>query len=367
MKVLALASYPINSAATRFRVAQYVEPLSRLGIEMTLEPFLESGEYDRQYRSGGLASKAFRFIPPLARRIRLAARIRRFDLIFVQREAMFFGPALFERLYCFAGRLPMVLDLDDATYVPYVSPTYGRLGSALKFFGKTDSLIRRSSLVVCGNRYIAEHVHALGRPSRVIPTIVDTDIYSPAETDNAVPVLGWIGTHSTFPFLQNLFPVLERLARDHSFKLKVVGAGIDRINIPGVDAESRDWRLESELEDLRSFDIGLYPIFPSSSANEEWIRGKSGFKAIEYMAVGIPVVMSPVGVCAEIGLPGETHFNAASDEDWYNSLSKMISDAELRRRMGRCGRRHAVEFYALPDHAAALAAALRDAVVGSRK
>ena len=117
-------------------------------------------------------------------------------------------------------------------------------------------------------------------------TVVDNNIFTPIEKANDVPVLGWIGTHSTFSFLESLFPVLERLAKTHRFKLCIVGAGKKGIIVPGVDVEELDWKLERETSDFQSFDIGLYPITPSSSANEQWILGKSGFKAIQYMAVG---------------------------------------------------------------------------------
>src|SRR5688572_1072994 len=157
MRVLALSSYPIDAAATRFRVKQFVEPLARRGIDVDLKPFLSSGQFSSLYREGWTASKMTGMISSVARRMSELASVSKYDLLFVQREAMPFGPAVFERLFQMIGRLPVVLDLDDATYVRYVSPTYGRLGSALKFFGKTDNLIDRSALVICGNRYIAEY------------------------------------------------------------------------------------------------------------------------------------------------------------------------------------------------------------------
>src|SRR5690606_13743334 len=126
---------------------------------------------------------------PFFRRLGEVFSAGKHDLLFVQREAMFFGPAIFEYLMQMAGGLPMVLDLDDATYVPYTSPSYGKLGSSLKFFGKADRLISRAAAVTCGNRFIAEYVESKGTPATVIPTVVDTDIFRPAESQNEVPVI----------------------------------------------------------------------------------------------------------------------------------------------------------------------------------
>jgi glycosyltransferase involved in cell wall biosynthesis len=365
MRVLALCSYPVEAAATRFRVQQFVEPLGRRGVDLTLSPFLGSDDFKKLYSSGGLASKAAGIAGRVAKRVADVASARKFDLILVQREAMIFGPAVFEWLYSKIGGVPIVLDLDDATYVRYVSPTYGRLGSFFKFFGKTDNLIRRSALVTCGNRFIAEYVGSRGGKAAVIPTVVDLNEFRPREEcvpDDTVPTVGWIGTHSTFPFLETILPVLARLAKRHSFRLKIVGAGLVDARIKGVEVENLEWKLEREVSDFQSFDLGLYPISTSSSANRDWIRGKSGFKAIQYMAVGVPFVMSPVGVCAEIGEAGKTHFSAETSEDWYNSLKMLLSDAALRRVMGSAGRRCAEANFDLENQADLLAATLRKAV-----
>jgi glycosyltransferase involved in cell wall biosynthesis len=167
-------------------------------------------------------------------------------------------------------------------------------------------------------------------------------------------VLGWIGTHSTYPYLASIFPALQRLARDFQFRLKVVGAGgEDEIRVPGVEVESLAWNLEREIADFQSFDIGLYPI-----VEDDWSAGKSGFKSIQYMAVGIPFVVTPVGACAEIGEPEVTHLVARSEDEWYAQLSRLLSDAELGRKMGEAGRRQVLQDYTVATQADKLAQAL---------
>lgn len=361
MRVLGLCSYPIESAATRYRLAQYVEPLAEKGIDLTISPFFDSSRFEVLYKNQSPIRKILGLGKPILRRISEILKVCEFDLIFIQREAMFFGPAFFEQLFQLIGRCPIILDLDDATYIPYISPTYGKIGSFFKFFGKTDTLIKKAEIVTCGNRHIAEYVEAKGKKAVVIPTVVDTNDFKPIEKSNdSVPIIGWIGTHSTFPFLQSIFPVLEKLAEKHEFVLKIVGAGVDKIDFRGVKMENLKWNLEREISDFQSFDIGLYPMKTSNSASEEWLVGKSGLKAIQYMAVGIPFVMTPIGVCAEIGEPERTHFNSQTDEKWFDSLDRLLSDANLGRKMGRSGREFSLKHFTVPAQVEILAQTFHD-------
>lgn len=348
MRVLGLCTYPVEAAATRFRLSQLAEPLREQGIRLEIRPFLDSRRFARLYSQGSIKG-ALSLVGPLLNRIRDSFKVRDYDLIMVQREAMFFGPEIFERLFETLSGRPIILDLDDATYVRYVSPSYGRLGSALKFFGKTDRLIRRSAAVTCGNRLIAEYAESKGARAVVVPTVVDTDVFRPTAKANPKPVIGWIGTHSTYPFLEKIFPVMTELSKAYDFTLKIVGSGRGEIRIPNVEVENLEWSLEREVADFQSLDIGLYPIFPSASASEEWLKGKSGFKAIEYMAVGVPFVMSPVGICAEMGIPGVTHLYANDASEWYDALSRLIESADMRRTMSAEARAYSVANYHLKN------------------
>ncbi len=349
----------MEAAATRFRMAQFVEPLGQRGIELEVRPFLGERQFREFYEGSGFLRKTFGMLPPVLGRLGELARVRKYDLIFVQREAMIFGPAVFEWLYQKVGDVPMVLDLDDATYVRYISPSHGRMGSLFKFFGKTDNLIRRASAVICGNRFIADYVERAGTKAVVIPTVVDTDKFRPVEKADDVPIIGWIGTHSTFPSLEWLFPVFERLAKERRFILKIVGSGRNKIEIDGVEVLNIEWSLEREIEDFQSLDIGLYPLKLSNSANEQWLQGKSGFKAIQYMAVGVPFVLTPTGVGAEIGEAGKTHLIAESEEDWHAALDRLLESGDTRATMGRSGRAFATEHYTVAQQADKMEAVFR--------
>ena len=360
MKVLALASYPVEAAATRYRLQQFVAPLAVRGVTLEIHPFLNSHQFKILYRRSALPATAIGLIKSAVMRIADLVIARKADVILIQRESMLFGPPIIERLITRGIKRPMVLDLDDATYVAYDSPTYGALGK-LKWFSKTDDLIRWASLVTCGNRSIAEYAASKGTKARIIPTVVDTEIFRPIPRDEhrESPVLGWIGTHSTFPYLESIFPVLSRLGEEHPFSLKIVGAGRADITVPNVRVETLPWELDREVRDFQSVDIGLYPIDTKLYGN--WAQGKSGFKAVQYMAVGVPYVATPVGGSVEIGEEGKTHLFASTNDEWYRNLKLLIADERLRQEMGAAGRQHAIEHYALEDQADKLVAALREA------
>src|ERR1041384_647704 len=363
MNVLALCSYPIEAAATRYRVAQFIAPLKARGIEVPLRPLLDGRTFASLYRRAEWPRTVAALTAAALRRVADVWHARKFDAVFVQREALMIGPPLVEWLTTRARGRPLILDLDDATYVRYVSQSYGRMASALKWFGKTDEMIRWASVVTCGNRFIAEYVEAKGTRAVVIPTVVDTDIFKPAQETHPqdAPVVGWIGTHSTYAYLETVLPVLQTLARAFRFRLKIVG-GREHIELPGVEVESLPWSLAREVADFQSLDIGLYPLGLNASSPRAWLVGKSGFKALQYMSVGAPFVVTPVGVCAEIGVAGETHLTAASPAEWHASLARLLRDESLRRTMGARGRAYALAHFALPAQADKLAAALRAAI-----
>jgi glycosyltransferase involved in cell wall biosynthesis len=350
LRVLALASYPVEAAASRFRIVQFIEPLAARSIDLTFSPFLDAQTFGGMYRPKQFLAR----LPRLLFRTlcRFAAAFRRADVVFVQREAMLFGPPVIEWLATRFRRRPMLLDLDDATWITYRSPVYGRLATLLKWPSKTDRLIRWARVVTCGSPNIAAYAASRGADVVVLPTVADTRVFRPrqgrVESPSHIPVVGWIGTHGTYPFLERLLPIFERLSREVRFERAIIGSG--------TGSDTRRWTMEREAEDFRSLDVGVYPI-----GNDAWSVAKSGFKAAQYMASGVPFVMSPVGVCATMGIPGETHLLAATDDEWLDALRRLITDSELRTRMGRAGRAFAERHFALDMHAAVLADAIRRA------
>lgn len=358
MRVLALTSYPVEAAATRFRLQQLVEPLGRLGVEVEVRPLLSSAAFRGLYDRGSAGRTAWRLGRAHLRRLRDIADARRADVVLLQREAALLGPPVVELLLDVVGRRPIVLDLDDPTWVSYDSPTFGRLGRLLKWPGKADWLIDRAAVVTCGSQAIVDHVECRGGLARLVPTVVDTEVFAPRPQAgrSPVPVVGWIGSHSTAPYLAGVAPALAAAAATAEFRLLVVGAGAGVIEVAGAPVEQRPWSLGSEVSDFQSLDVGLYPL-----VDDEWARGKSGFKAIQYLTCGVPFVVSPIGATCDIGIPGKTHLEARTQADWAEAVGRLAGDPTLRVAMGAAAREHALEHYTLGRAAAALAGALRAA------
>src|SRR5437868_8295314 len=203
LRVLALAPYPEEAASTRFRVAQFIPLLGEQGIACELKPFINAALFKQLYRKDRLGRNAIGLGRAAAARFVDLLAVGNWDVIFVQREAALVGPPLVERLISGWFKKPIVLDLDDPLWVQYTSPVYGRLASRIRCLDKTSELIHRAAHVVCGNSLIAEHVKAAGVRATVLPTIVDTEKFSPGQKahDGEPPTVGWIGTHTTLPYL----------------------------------------------------------------------------------------------------------------------------------------------------------------------
>lgn len=356
-----MPALPQLAAATRYRILQYVPLLGGAGIDVDVRPFLTDHTFAGLYDRRRAIRTSLGMLAGSGRRLVDAVRLGRYDVVWVQREAALIGPPVMEWLA--HRRRALVLDLDDATYLEQPSSVFGAFAAILRGRGKTDRLIRWCEHAICGNPTVAAYVSGRGVPATIVPTLVDTARFTPrAARPSGEIVVGWIGTHSTFAYLRTLLPVFRRLAGAHRFRLRVVGAGRADTVVDGVDVEMRPWSLDREIEDLRSFDVAVYPL-PA----DEWARAKSGFKAIQYMSCGIPFVASPIGVVADTGTPGVTHFEARSDDEWFEHLSRLVTDAALRERMGHAARRFAVDHYSTRGAAATLATVFRTVVDARRR
>ncbi|MGH9418649.1 MAG: hypothetical protein ACRD3J_01645, partial [Thermoanaerobaculia bacterium] len=234
IRVLALASYPVEAASSRYRIVQFIDPLARRGIDVTFAPFLDASLFGALYTPGRMLRRLPRLAVRTLARVTDLVRAARADVVFVQREAMLFGPPVIEWLAARLFRRPLLLDLDDATWISYASPVYGRMATLLKWPSKTNRLIGLARIVTCGSPNIAAYVLARGTEAAIVPTVVDTNRFRPGTARlHDIPTIGWIGTHGTYPFLERLVPIFERLAREQRFRLLIAGSGRDDIRIAG--------------------------------------------------------------------------------------------------------------------------------------
>lgn len=346
MRLLFLAVHrPGRSPSQRFRFEQFQPWLEAQGVRTEYAWLLDEEDDRIAYGRGRPLRKAAIALRAAATRgLQLARRIDRdFDVALVQREAFFAGPAFTELALARAG-LPLVYDFDDAVWMPNVSAA-NRLFGALKFPGKVDAIIGAAAHVIAGNAWLAEHARAITPNVTVIPTVVDTDAYDPPvwSVPRQGPVtIGWTGSFATLVYLRPLLPALRRVQQAFGERVRFKFIGAPELRPDGLNATVVPWSAAREVEDLRELDVGLMP-----APDDQWARGKCGCKGLQYMALGIPAVMSPVGVATEIARDGETGFLPRDEAAWVEVLSRLVADAGLRQRVGEAGRAVARERFSV--------------------
>ena len=356
LRAIFFAPYPEEGPSARYRVVQYFPFLEEEGIDCTYAPFFSKKAYQILYRPGNFVPKVAHFAAASLRRLYWTSRVREYDVAFVHLEIYPLFIRFYDRLLRWSRR-PVIFDLDDTIFIH--KPTVNPVMRYLRNPKKVDDLLLMSRHVVVCNRFMDDYSRKYNSNVTIIHTPVDTEKFKPrTRRDNGGPlVLGWIGSHSTAYYLDILRPVLSKLAEAHDFVFKVVGAGVP-IEIPGVKVENLDWRLDREVADFQSFDIGLYPMI-----DNEFAIGKTGFKTIQYMAFGIPSVVSAVGANKVIVKDGENALLADNDDpdSWVRGISRLMEDSELRRRVGDGGRQTVLDNYSLQKSARVLASILRGA------
>jgi glycosyltransferase involved in cell wall biosynthesis len=356
IKVLALSPIPEEGAGCRFRIAQYVPYLREHGIDVTISAFYDRAYFDLVYQPGRYGSKALKFVALAARRWLELLTVGKYDVIFLYREAIPLGPPWLEWMIA-KSNVPIVYDFDDAIFLPAVSQA-NRVIAFLKQPGRVTTILEHSRRVVVGNEYLAAFARRHNQDVTVIPTAVDTTKFAPrtSRRPDGRLVVGWIGSPTTFPYLEGLAGVLRDAAARQPFVLKVSGAG-RRVHFPGVEVEEVRWSMADEVSLFNTCDVGVYPL-----TDDEWSKGKCGFKAIQCMACGVPVVAARVGVNREIIEDGANSFLASTHDEWVDKLTRLLADADLRAAMAAAGRRTIEERYSLRVTAPQLAAVLASAV-----
>jgi glycosyltransferase involved in cell wall biosynthesis len=351
-----LVPYPTLGASNRLRVEQYAPHLQGAGIDLVVSPFFDESTYRILYSPGHVGQKIVGVVRGFLRRVRDVVRSSRYDLVLVHRESAPIGPPLVERALGLIGTR-YVFDFDDAIFLPQVHPANRRWGWLRRV--NAAETTRRAAAVIVGNAYLAEWARGLNPRFTIIPTPVDTDRHVPARSrPHAGPVvIGWVGSSSTVLYLHLIDRVLEKLASRHQIILRVVG-GI-YVN-PAITVELLPFDVEREPWDVAAFDIGLLP-----EPDDAWTRGKGAFKGLLYMAAGVPVVASRVGVNPDVIAHGESGYCVAGDDEWLEALERLVLDPELRGRLGDAGRRRVTERYSLAVQAPRFAAAIRSAMEGA--
>jgi glycosyltransferase involved in cell wall biosynthesis len=353
VRVLAVVPYPLGAApGQRYRIEQWAPYLLEDGIELHFTPFAGPALAKTIYERGNHAAKVALMTQAWLAGIDHAWRAATFDVVYLYREASLVGPALLERLIAWRNQR-VVYDFDDAIWQRYVSPR-NRYFSYLKAPGKTRALCRLAASVVVGNEHLAQFARRYNPAVTIIPSTVSLRQYRPAPLGVRLRerTIGWTGSHSSIQYLGIVEGALQRLARRRRFRLRVIG--VEGFSIPGVDVECRPWKASTEVEDLWPLDVGIMPL-----TEDPWTLGKCAMKAIQYLGVGVPAVVTPVGANKEVVEHGITGFHARTEDDWVQALERCLDDDPLRLRMGAAGREVVEARYSAETQAPRLAAILR--------
>ena len=361
VRMLVLSPFPEEAAGTRFRITHYIPYLESQGFEVRVDSFFTPAFFRLLYRKRGYAQKVISFAGLALRRLSAMPAARGYDLIFIYREAFPIGPPIVER-YLSRGRAAIVLDFDDAIYLRNSSEA-NRFVESLKFVQKVGTIVSLADRVIVGNTFLAAYARAHNSAVTTIPTCVDTTRFVPRSVPggSTPPVVGWIGSPTTTPYIAALGDVLRETGKRRTFVLRVSGSS-EQFALPGVDVRHEPWTLDREVELFNTCDIGVYPL-----TDDEWSRGKCGFKAIQFMACGVPVVASAVGVNRDIIQDGVNGFLASSPAEWVDKLERLLADPALRARLGSAGRKTIEERYSLSVHAPQVAAVLRGVADAGRR
>lgn len=343
MKVLFIIPYPLNNAPSqRFRFEQYINLLKKNNINPQFQSFLDLKSWENLYQSGNTFGKIMAVIEGYFRRIKILFILKKFDLVFLHREAAPFGPAVFEWIIAKVFKKKIIYDFDDAIWL---SDNQRGLFTLIKNAEKVNSVIKWSWRISAGNKYLADHAREFNQQVFLNPTTIDTiNLHNKLKDQSTSEiVIGWTGTHSTLKFLDPLIPILTQLHKTKSFKLLVICNSKPDYDYDWV--EFVQWDAASEINDLLKMNIGLMPL-----ADDPWSKGKCGFKALQYMALGIPAVVSPVGVNTEIVDHDINGYICMDDADWKKYMTILIDDAALRKEMGRMAREKVERSYSVKSN-----------------
>ncbi len=341
-KILIFSPYPITGASVRYRICQFLPELRDAGYDVTFHSFM--GEYffkiRRKFSPFYTACKIVLFLSASLSLLLRLTTLKSYSLCIIHRETFPLGPPFVEKILN-ALKIPYIFDFDDSLIAQHSSQVNQRFWTDPE---KNEKIIRNAAHIITGNETLSSYACRFTDNSErvtILPTVVDTELYSRVKYRSSGPVtIGWVGNWGNALYLNRIITVFDRLAQYHDFKLKLVG-GDDIFELdPVCRIERVKWTIEREIDNLMEFDIGIMPL--DGGVFDE---GKCGFKIIQYFALGIPAVASPIGCNKEIIENGRNGFLAKNDDEWYNALSQLLVDEAMRKQMGENGRRKVLKLY----------------------
>ncbi|HEX8327822.1 MAG TPA: glycosyltransferase family 4 protein [Hymenobacter sp.] len=347
--ILFIVPYPHGRAPSqRFRFEQYLDELINHGHSYKIAPFLNEATWAILYKPGQTARKAWGILAGMWHRFLLLFAASNYDFVFIHREAAPIGPPIFEWIIAKVLLKKIIYDFDDAIWLANTSEA-NKLAGGLKWHHKVASICKWAHKISSGNAYLAGYARQFNPRAVVNPTTIDTERLHNQVRDQTAPgrlVIGWTGTHSTLKYLEQVAPVLAKLeAEGLEFEFRVISN--QPPTLPLRSLVFLPWRKDTEIADLLGFHVGLMPL-----ENDAWAMGKCAFKALQYMALGIPALVSPIGMNTEVVQQGINGFVCTTLADWEAALRLLLDEAGLRQRLGQAARATVEQRYSVQSNTA---------------
>jgi glycosyltransferase involved in cell wall biosynthesis len=342
-KVLFICLHRTNrSPGQRFRFEQYLNFLKENGFDCKLSILLNEKNDKAFYSKGNYLKKILIYCSTLMIRMGDWFSMNRYDIIFIFRDALMTGSTFFEKRFA-RSKAKIIFDFDDSIWMQNVSAANKRL-AFLKDASKTSKIIALSDMIFAGNQFLADYAAKFNKNIVIVPTTIDTEIYVPIKNRKRKDriCIGWSGSFSTIQHFEKAIPFLKKIKEmyGNAVEFKIIGDA--KYYCAELDTKGVAWVAATEIEDLSEIDIGIMPL-----PDDEWARGKCGLKGLQYMALSIPTLMSPVGVNKEIITPGVNGYLPDTNEEWVSTLETLMNDQELRKRIGEAGRQTVIDRYSV--------------------
>lgn len=338
-RILFLVPYPLGIAPSqRFRFEQYFEVLQENGFEFDVKPFLDEHAMIYLYEPGNFFRKVWKVKRGLLKRFFQLFALEKYDYIFIHREAAPIGPPIFEWLITKVFGKKVIFDFDDAIWLKNTSSTNSVI-SWFKRYRNAENVCSWAWKVSCGNDYLADHARQFNKNVVVNPTTIDTENHHDRVKQFSAQkiTIGWTGTHSTIKYLDALLPILRKLENEFDFNFLVIADRQPDFKLKSL--QFLPWNKQSEIDDLLKMDVGIMPL-----EDDKWAKGKCGFKALQYMALGIPAIVSPVGVNTKIVDDGANGWICNTEAEWEQTL-RQILEKQLELKSFSAAARTKIEQY----------------------
>jgi len=342
-KILIICPFPEGQAAgQRLKYEQFFDHWIENGYEIEISSFMDLEMWDVVYTKGNFLKKVLGAIRGYVRRTKDILRLKKFDVVYVFMWVTPFGTSFFERLFRFLS-IKLIYDIEDNAMMPQ-SSSLNPLIKILKGSGKIKFLIREADHVITSSPFLNNDCLKLNKKksSIFISDAIDIKRYflKNSYTNKNIVVIGWTGTFSSMMYLDLLKNVFLELNQRVKFKLRIIGNF--KYDLPGIDLEVIQWTKENEIEDLQAIDIGIYPL-----TQDKWVLGKSGLKALQYMALGLPTVATNIGTTPSIISHMENGWLVKTEEEWVVALESLVNNPDLRTKIGAEARKKIIESYSL--------------------